>query len=138
LVLQFLLWYVQVWKEGAQICGSKVTSSYTVVRNSEVGWEVFPSSPLSFTFSDSDEVRSKNLWHWARGWFAENATIDPERSFTLSEIPNIRDEDEAYLRDRDTTVMVTGIYTYPALPDGASPKGFLRVWDGTGFSPSDP
>lgn len=129
---------MQVWKGGAQIFGNKEASSYAVVRNSEAGWKVYPTSSSSFTFSESDVVRSQTLWHWARGWFSENATIDPERSFTLSEIPNIRDEDEVHFKDRDITVMVTGVYTYPALPNGVSPKGFLRVWDGTGFSPSDP
>lgn len=39
----------------------------------------------------------------------------------------------------DTTVMVTSILPFPAMElNGCTPRGFLRVWDGTGIPISDP
>jgi hypothetical protein len=128
----------QKWKDDVQIFGNKAATSYTVVRNTRLGWKVYPTAPGSVPFTESDERRSRTLWHWARGWVQENATINPDHCFTLADVPKISEGDEEHLKDRDITVMVTGKYAYPGPPDGISPKGFLRVWDGTGFAPSDP
>jgi hypothetical protein len=50
----------------------------------------------------------------------------------------MNDDSEETLKDKDITVMVAGMYHYPDVPSGITPRGFLRVWDGTGMAPSDP
>jgi hypothetical protein len=62
-----------------------------------------------------------------------------EHRTTLADVANINTDDPDEAKDRDFTVMVTGIYPYPAeLRNNSTPQGFIRVWDGTGEAPSDP
>jgi hypothetical protein len=64
--------------------------------------------------------------------------MNKEHSFTLAYMTCMNDDDEETLKDRDITILVAGMYSYPDVPSGITPRGFLRVWDGTGSSPSDP
>lgn len=101
-------------------------------------WKIFPTSLETFSFDPLDAERTQKLWLWGQDFIKTFPTMKPQHSFTLAEMNAINASDEEHLKDRDITVMIAGIFPYPTLPSGATPRGFLRVWDGTGIAPSDP
>jgi hypothetical protein len=114
------------------------SSSFVVVRKTEGGWKGFPSANSTFSFNRSDEERSQILWHWAKYHLKKNPSIKSEHCFTLADMLSMKDDDEKTIEDKDITVMVVEKNRYSAQPSGVIPQGFLRVWDGTGYPPSDP
>jgi len=128
---------VDVWKGEIQFQGLK-SSSYVVVRKTEQGWKAFPTANVTSSFNRSDEERSQGLWHWAKCHMKESPSIKPDNYFTLADMSSMRDNDEKTIEDRDITVMVVEINRYSTQSSGTIPQGFLRVWDGTGYPPSDP
>ncbi|KAG7368887.1 telomeric single stranded DNA binding POT1/CDC13-containing protein [Nitzschia inconspicua] len=127
------------WGNEVQILAMKFASSFVVVRNTpENGWIGVPSASNFFTFNPSDERRSQILWKWGQNYVRDFPTINKDHSFTLAEMAGMNNEDEENLKDRDITAMVAGIYRYPLMPSGITPRGMLRIWDGTGIPPSDP
>jgi hypothetical protein len=99
---------------------------------------VTPSAVSKFSFNRADEERTQRLWRWANDFIEHNPTIKKERLLTLAEMASMKDSDKEPREDRDITVMVTGKYLLPDNPTGINPRGFLRIWDGTGQYPSDP
>lgn len=126
----------QEWNDVTQIVGKK-PSSFVVVRKESEGWKGYPTAGLKFSFNDSDARRMQTLWRWSINESKTKSSIKAEYSFTLDELPNMTDNDEQHMKDKDTTVMVTGIYPCPEQPSGVNFCGLLRIWDGTGDE-SDP
>jgi hypothetical protein len=117
----------------------KFKSSFVVVRNTpDFGWICHPTASSSFTFTPSDEKRSQSLWYWGQSFVREFPTIHKDHSFTLADMASMIHEEEEILKDRDITVMIAGIYPYEQQPYSVTPRGMLRIWDGTGIPPSDP
>ena len=115
------------------------SGSYVVVRKTDnEAWEMSPTAYEKFSFDSKDAERAQKLWLWGRDFIKDSPTIQQQHCFTLGEMKAINDSDEQHLKDRDTTVMVAGIFPYPQMQPGADPQGVLRVWDGTGVPPSDP
>ena len=156
--------HLQIWKGDVQLTGKRHTS-FVVIRktagtaltdvatrtatsqvteetktNSTAGWHVLPTARNEYSFEESDEERSQNLWHWGQTLLREQPTmIQTEHRFTIADLGNLTDQDEEKRRDRDLTVMVTAQIPFLAEALTAiTPQGFLRVWDGTGQVPSDP
>ena len=110
-----------------------------VVRKTEQQeWRLFPSALSTFSFNLQDEARAQALWRRGQWDIKESPNVNLNRSFTLAEMSAMSDSDEDILKDRDTTVMVAGIFPYPEMPTGVNPCGLLRIWDGTGIPPNDP
>lgn len=60
------------------------------------------------------------------------------KATTLGELTS-SDGDSFAANDKDMTVMITGMFPLPdIMRRNTSPCGFLRVWDGTGSSNTDP
>jgi hypothetical protein len=126
----------QEWKGDIQLVGNTL-SSYVVVRKSGDDWDILSTANNTFTFSPSDETRAKQLWNWAQERLGSHSTINVEHQFTLASI--VANEDNGHLQDQDLTVMVTAKFPFPLNARSAvMPRGFLRVWDGTGTSTTDP
>jgi hypothetical protein len=82
------------------------------------------------------------MWHWAQRRFMLHATMKIAHRFRLSDMrlpdstqmENYDDEN----RRGDLTVMVAAILPIAEEQlSGVTPRGFLRVWDGTGIPKSD-
>jgi hypothetical protein len=91
-----------------------------------------------FHFNGNDAVLQteemkpfRDLWDWGQERIAKTATGKPANSFKLSETASI---DEA----GDCTAMICGLFETSFLANVQMPRGFLRVWDGTGAPYSDP
>jgi hypothetical protein len=88
-------------------------------------------------------TRSSDLWKWAQHRIFAYPTINAEHRFTLAKMGLVERDgvgpQEESVQDRDLTVLVTATFPYPQTRrSGITPRGFLRVWDGTGMSRSDP
>lgn len=131
--------YSKEWGSGVQLLAPKYKSSFVVIRNSPgEGWHGLPTASNSFSFRQSDERRSQELWEWGQKFVSDSPTINKEHCFTLAEMVAMNNEEEDKLKDGDITVMVAGVYPYPQQPSGVTPWGMMRIWDGTGIAPSDP
>ena len=108
-----------------------------VIRKIEGIWQVIPTATNYFTFNRSDEERSQSLWNWANKHLEKSPSMKPEHCFTLEEMQFLKnDDDESTFQHKDITVMVFQKLGYQS--SDVLPHGLLRVWDGTGNSPSDP
>lgn len=129
----------QIHKEDLQLLGLKGTS-YLVFRKNLKQEESFLHSPNKTicSYSTNDKDRFPQLWDWGQQRIFNHPTIKPQNRRTLGEAQNIEasNGEECGL---DLTVMVTGIFGRPPdVSDSHYPKGFLRVWDGTGTPVYDP
>ena len=87
-----------------------------------------------------DEALASRLYAWGQRRLSSHPTVSGRCAATLSCLNENATAGEAALASGgDLTVVVTGIVE---TPEGArtrdSPRGYLRVWDGTGPSRSDP
>jgi hypothetical protein len=90
-------------------------------------------SCASFSFDDSDTVRMQFLWQWAQEYAKNTPLIKADHSFTLGcvkDVPGVENGESVY--DKDTIVMISGIYPNPNPLSGSQHYGCLRIWDGTG------
>lgn len=79
-----------------------------------------------------DELqRFRDLWDWGQKRIATQVISKPLNSFKLSETASIEEAG-------DCTAMICGIFETSLLSNSQMPKGFLRIWDGTGAPRSDP
>jgi hypothetical protein len=135
------------WNDELQLLGI-TASSYVVGRDeSSFGnggaWTILPTAKMEFSLSDEDERRMRDLWQWGQGRLRTFPSMKSEQSFKLCDMQRQDHSHFEYYGDDSTrgdlTVMVAAIIP---VPDGersrVSARGFLRVWDGTGFPSSDP
>ncbi len=147
---------LQFWKEGVQLSGRK-ESSYVIIRrrsqanagnsgvnrtsthatphaSSPSSWKVVPTATHEYSFEDSDEERSQNLWYWGQKLLQEQQTIiHPQHKFTLGDMATLTEDDLGEAHDRDLIVMVIARIPFPIEEQTSiTACGFLRVWDGTG------
>ena len=121
----------------------KAGSSFVVIRkDGSAGWSKHSTSKHP-TFTADDENRSRVLWDWGQDYIRNHSTIKGDYRTTLADVVNIDIDpggghNSDLARNRDFTVMITGIYPTPAnIRSNQIPQGFIRVWDGTGNAPSD-
>lgn len=133
---------VQEWKDEIQLLG-RYASSYVVFRDSRLG----PTAGHEFEMTPEDEDRFNELSEWAQKRFLSHPTMKISRSFEIAEMARQDDNDVAMLGagsttrgDRgDLTAMVAAIIGVPEEQrTGITPRGYLRIWDGTGPPVSDP
>ena len=100
-------------------------------------WQVIPTAESYFAFNTSDEVRSQELWQWAKTHAEKSPTMKPEHCLNLEQLQHLKKEDDkTTFANQDITVMVVQKLRYQS--SDIHPHGLLRVWDGTGNPPSDP
>ena len=92
-----------------------------------------------------DFYRVNDLWRFARKRMCSCPNVDAKYVFTNADIEkNISNQEASSENDNtilggDLTAMICAIIPYPEDKQTLqSPKGLLRVWDGTGVPHSDP
>jgi len=89
----------------------------------------------NLTLHEEAKQRFHALWKWGQTRLAQFPTIKEVTQRTLRQVSH---QDEATLESEneivgDFTAMVTAILPFPNLMvSGCTPRGFLRLWDGTG------
>jgi hypothetical protein len=98
-------------------------------------WEITGcrKTPLSLT-------RLRELWFYGQDLLSKYPTVNPKYRINIESIaPYNSNEKSDSKKYGDLTVMVARIIPFPiSIRTNNSPKGFLRVWDGTGNPVTDP
>lgn len=136
---------VQEWNENLQLLGLRA-SSFVVCRKefipdeNDFGWTLLPTSRSHFEVSGPEKKKFAGLWKWGQHRFSSFPTMNSSKRFKLADVQRQDSQSVESLSDEnsrgDSTVMVTAII--PADERLAYPRGFLRVWDGTGPPICDP
>jgi hypothetical protein len=139
---------LQKWNDEMQLMGLRM-SSYVVCRDESVvpggtsEWSIRPTARTEFSLTLADESWFAALWQWGQGRLLSHPGMKLSQSFKLCDMQRqehgqIESYGDEHTRG-DLTVMVASVIPVPEdLTSGVSPRGFLRVWDGTGFPASDP
>jgi len=131
---------VQEWKGDIQLMGMR-SSSYAVFHDRKIT----PSAKHEFELTPHDEERFEELHAWAQNRFLAYPTMKIAHGFKLRDMRRQDDQTLEAMGDAtrgargDLTAMVTAILPVPPEQrSGITPRGFLRIWDGTGPPQSDP
>lgn len=133
------------------------------VKAAAVLFDKFATAKKEFSFSSDDEIRCLELWEWGQKRLTSNATMIREHQFTLSnmtivgnttakwskggegtptnEVPAVSTTRGDSQIQGDLTAFITGIipnHSSMANSGKVEPVGWIRLWDGTGLSRSDP
>jgi len=141
---------VQMWNDEIQCLGRR-NSSFVVIRpkanaipdgieaaweaSQEDAWSVIPTATRSFTFDQKDLSRATVLWRWGQTRLLQHPTIKVSTKFRLADMKRQWETDSAeeVIEHGDLTVMVAAKIQVPnEMRTGVTPRGYLRVWDGTG------
>lgn len=145
---------VQKWNDEYQLLGLRY-SSYVVCRATSLDplktrnedYVFLRVSKNDWNPTEDEKVPFRTLWIWAQNRIRTYPTMNKDRVFKIGDLPspsariNPIEVSNGRINDGDVTVMVSAVIDYSPqttlTPDG-KPCGFLRVWDGTGISHSDP
>lgn len=141
--------HIQSWNDEVQLVSTK-NSTYVTLRGNgmkpdgtQTNPEMFPTDDENVVLSDIEWEHMLDMWHWAQRRMMLHATMKVAHRFRLSDmhLPDSTHTEaygEANTRG-DLTAMVAAVI--PIVTDrsvaGVTPRGFLRVWDGTGIPKSD-
>ena len=145
---------LQAWSGEPQLCSKKHVSKFVVVRSGKSsfsGREHESSNNIkdwrmSCQCHDScvgqhpglDLPRAQNLWNWGQTRISEHPTMSPNCHLSIAGVGDHNDNAEIS-EPGDLTAAVTAIIPMPEhLRRRDTPRGFIRLWDGTGPSRSDP
>ncbi|KAL7432027.1 hypothetical protein ACHAXM_002879 [Skeletonema potamos] len=103
------------------------------------------TSPEDWSVSVSDDEKrvvdldlTNALWRWGQLRLSTHPTMSPNCYIAISQVSDQVDNFEVSVSG-DITAIVTSILPIPEhLRRRDTPRGFLRLWDGTGPSRSDP
>jgi len=100
------------------------------------------TSPGDWSVSDGRQTvdldLTNALWRWGQLRLANHPTMSPNCYIAISQVSDHVDNFEVSVSG-DITAVVTSILAIPEhLRRRDTPRGFLRLWDGTGPSRSDP
>jgi len=150
---------LQSWSGEPQLCGRK-TSNIVLLRPKQAR---LPDAGVLHNSTDPNDWREKDgkihtdnlhwpvvnsLWRWGQHRLAAHPTISPNCRLSIEKLEvdhqhnnngnGQRNSFEASISG-DFTAAVTAIIAMPEdLRHRATPRGYLRLWDGTGASRSDP
>ena len=137
---------LQMWKEERQLVSTRASTFVVLRRNgqsaNDTNPEMYPPNDENVLLSDTEWEHMLDMWHWAQRRFLLHATMKIAHRFRLSDM-RMPDsiEIERYSDEStrgDLTVLVASILPIPTEQlSGTTPRGFLRVWDGTGVPKSD-
>mmetsp|Transcript_1705 Transcript_1705/g.1763 ORF Transcript_1705/g.1763 Transcript_1705/m.1763 type:complete len:668 (-) Transcript_1705:332-2335(-) len=133
------------------------------VKAATVVFDKFATAKKEFSFSPDDEIRCLELWKWGQKRLTSNATMIREHQFTLSNMTTVGNTTAKWSKggegtsanevpavsttrgdsqiQGDLTAFITNIipnYSSIANSGKVEPVGWIRLWDGTGLSRSDP
>jgi Telomeric single stranded DNA binding POT1/CDC13 len=139
---------VQEWKEELQLMGLRA-SSYVVFRADSNNRQqtdnltVLPTAKHEFSWTEEDKDRFIKLWQWGQRRIFSHPTMKESQSFKLYQMlwhtDNRVEKYQDSIARGDVTLLVCAILEMaPEKRSSATPRGFLRVWDGTGPPKSDP
>lgn len=139
---------IQNWNDNIQLIGTG-KSSYVVFRGSvedpttTTALALFPTDAENFVTNDAMKGHMLDFWRRSQRRFMLHPTMKPEHCFKLSDLSPANNlqllSSEETNRRGDLTVMVAAIIPVPEnCVSSITPRGFLRVWDGTGPPISDP
>jgi Telomeric single stranded DNA binding POT1/CDC13 len=135
---------VQQWKDEYQLVSTRA-STFVVLRRNGLNSndpEMYPANDENVLMSDTEWEHMLDMWHWTQRRFMLHATMKISHRFRLSDM-RMPDSTQVELYGDestrgDLTVMVASILPIPSEQlSGVTPRGFLRVWDGTGVPKSD-
>lgn len=140
---------LQEWNDEMQLLGLRASSYVTFRSNSvnipgdESDYVIIPTAKNVFTNTAEDKCVFVKHWKWARNRLYSYATMKESQSFKLCDMGRQGyNQMDLYMDGNtrgDLTVIVTAVIPYPPeVASSSTPKGFLRVWDGTGLPESDP
>jgi Telomeric single stranded DNA binding POT1/CDC13 len=137
---------VQQWNDEYQLVSTRASTFVVLRRNSpnsnDTNPEMYPANDENVLMSDMEWEHMLDMWHWAQRRFLLHATMKIAHRFRLSDM-RMPDSTQVELYGDestrgDLTVMVTSVLPIPSEQlSGVTPRGFLRVWDGTGVPKSD-
>mmetsp|Transcript_8020 Transcript_8020/g.11908 ORF Transcript_8020/g.11908 Transcript_8020/m.11908 type:complete len:691 (-) Transcript_8020:386-2458(-) len=141
---------VQEFNSRIQLLGFK-ESSYVVIRKSDPysdcnwfsddqmemsEWQVESTAKKEYTFTLTDCFLSRCLWKFGQYFIINNSTILEEHKSTIASFDHGAEGSEVNF---DMTALVTMVIPIPATERGPmAPRGYLRIWDGTGPPITDP
>lgn len=114
-----------------QLLGRSNTKISAITREQSTNGSAFQFDGDTPKFGTDELELFRNLWDWGQERIATKATMKRKQRFKLSEVASM-------IETGDCTVMICGLYETPLLSSQQLPRGFLRVWDGTGAPSSDP
>jgi len=154
---------VQRWKDEIQLLGrARSNSSFVVVRKkydlfepttdndadsdedeelANERWEQMSTAKQHYSFSAQDQSRCRKLWYWGQRQLSLYPVYSAKEQVSLASLDIDVESDKLFAVDvcGDLTAMVTAIIPVPNDKKSPStPHGYLRLWDGTGPSLSDP
>ena len=135
---------LQIYNNQVQLLSSPARgSSLTVIRPKEKRREhqqeddrewPFDASPPS-TFEGEVIDQFVHLWKWGQKRMRSHPSMKVSTQFRIVDVNRIGINGETGLQD--CTVMVVSMFASPEGRDPPLPRGFLRIWDGTGASQSE-
>ena len=114
-----------------QLLGRHGTKINVYSRNPSLPQSSFASDSAGKLIVHEEFEIFQTLWEWGQKRMATRATVKRGQRFKLSDLGSLQDPG-------DCTAMVCGLFQSPVLTDRPIPKGFVRLWDGTGAPISDP
>jgi hypothetical protein len=134
------------------ICGRR--SSVVVARPSQTrspGVELHDSTSPDWSLScscheDSSQAPhpqlhwelANDLWQWGQKRLSSHPTISPNCKLSISGLDQPAEDVEVPNTNVDLTAVITAIIPFPGSPRHDTPRGWVRLWDGTGPPRSDP
>lgn len=140
---------LQSWNGEAQLMSNKGVSKIVIIRPCQARTPANPSLPNSILpdgwSSIGDRLGSiqypyvNNLWLWGQQRLATYPTMTPSCYLSIGGVGDINNSIAETSVSGDLTAAVTAIIPMPEnLRHRDTPRGFIRLWDGTGPSRSDP
>jgi len=140
---------LQSWNGEAQLMSNKGVSKLVIIRPSQARTPDNPSLPNSILpdgwSSIGDRLGSiqypyvNNLWLWGQQRLAAHPTMSPNCYLSIGGVGDSNNSNVETSVSGDLTAAVTAIIPMPEnLRHRDTPRGFIRLWDGTGPSRSDP
>ena len=144
---------LQAWNGDAQLCARTHRGSNIVVVNpaqprrpgdeiqnlpsSLNDWSASPSSGVTHSIRHLPLVNS--LWRWGQQRLSSHPTMSPNCYLSIAGVGGDDSENIEVSASGDLTAVVTAIIPTPQhLRRRDTPRGYIRLWDGTGPSRSDP
>ena len=131
---------IQKWHGELQLATLKWSTHTTVSRymdqNDNEPWNIQGCQKTRLNMS-----RVIELWEYGQELMTKRSTVkNAFYRMMIEKIETAPETNDAQNKDfGDMIVMVANVIPFPTtLQSSSSPRGFLRVWDGTGPSTSDP
>lgn len=140
---------LQSWNGEAQLMSNKGVSKIVIIRpcqartpdNSSLPNSILPDgwSSIGDRLGPIQYPYVNNLWLWGQQRLATYPTMTPSCYLSIGGVGDINNSFAETSVSGDLTAAVTAIIPMPEnLRHRDTPRGFIRLWDGTGPSRSDP